>query len=259
MSRIYLTSDSSTVDAPRGSDALWVYGNKSIRPDAERAVTAKQLIDDTKAHMTGTRWVVAVGLVSDITTPSNRVKTGQVLTDPLPGVERVSIDEKLFIVDPWRMWWHFGCVGVWFGGFNVSYTLEGRWNQYVEGAIENPCTPEQVSRYGDGVITAPAPFRFDSIDVDVVEVDSATKRAYLDEKVAAFDEEHTVNRIISRLSRFAQEVLPCRSVPTYRSMFDSRMLTVKATDLGVDRFLIKGIRERAELTNFIAAHFRGAP
>lgn len=258
MSRIHLTSDSSLVDAPRGAGALWVYGNKATRPNAERAVTIKQLLDDTKAYMTGIRWVVAVGLVSDITTPSNRVKTGQVLTDPLPGVERISIDEKLFITDPWRMWWHFGCAGVWFGGFNVSYTLEGRWNQYVEGATENPCAPDEVAKYGDGVISARAPFRFDSIDIDVVEIDSATKRAYLAEKAAAFDEEHTVNSIITRLSGFAQTALPCRSVPTYRSMFDSRILTVKATDLGVDQFIVKGIRERADLTNFIADHFRGA-
>jgi hypothetical protein len=256
MSRIHLTTNLDAVDAPRGEVALWVYGNRGRRPLASRCVTVTELLDRPGELMRGIRTMVVVGLVSEITTPGNRVRTGKLLTDPLPGVERISIDDRLFTADPWRLWWHFGCVGVWFGGHDVSYALEGRWNRYVEGAGPNPCTPEEIVRYGDGVVIAERPFHFETVTIRVVQVDPDDHARYQAEKAAAFAQETTATKIISRLARFADEALPERSVPSTRDLFKSRSVHVVATDLGVDQFLTRGIRERIDLTNFIAEHFQ---
>lgn len=255
MSRIYLASDHDRLDLPRDSKALWLYHDSDRRPNAERAITLKAFLDDPWGAIKGVDLLVVVGLVSRMCRPGNRVKLGQFLTDPWPGPPRVSVDDKLFIVDPWRLWWHFGCVGIEFGGCNVSYTLETRWNGYIVGMRENPCSPEELERYGDGVIEAHDPFQFDAVDIHVEPMPPDVHARYLEEKERAFQEESTPTAIIKRLAAFASLEYPFRSVPTFGQMFEQRRLTVRATDLGVDRFLVNQIKLRAELINFAARRF----
>lgn len=252
---IYLTKHPDRLDLPRDGRALWLHHRSVPAPAAERTITLERFMDDPWNAVRDTELLVVVGLVSKLCNPGNRVKLGQFLTEPWPGPRRVSVDDKLFITDPWRLWWHFGCVGIDFGGCATSYCLETRWNGSVIGMRPNPCTPGELERYGDGVIRAVDPFRFDPVSIHVESMPEDVHARYLEEKEAAFNEESTPNAIIKRLAAFAQLVYPFRKVPTFREMFRSEHLEVRATDLGVDRFLVNQIRIRAELINFAAERF----
>jgi hypothetical protein len=267
MSRIWLTDDLDQVDVPRGDDALWIFpdghphvsgGVLSLFP-LVHSVNEKTVSVFMKApaqYLKSMKYIILVNLVSGITTPSNRVKTGQWFTDPLDGIERYSIDDKLFIVDPWRMWWHFGCAGIWFNECNTSFTLEGKWLRYIEGKEQNPCTKEALLQYGKGVIKAPAPFTFSSVDIQTIEMSADVHTGYLREKESAFSEETTINAIIARLSKYAQMVWPARLVPSFRSMFSSGSINVVSTDLGVDQYLVSAIRARIDLLQFASEEFK---
>lgn len=253
--RIFLTSEPGKVDVPRGDTTLWVVPERSAAPDARRWCFVADFMESTVERLRGVASMVVVGLVSKITTPANRVKTGQYLTDPLPGVTRYSIDDKLFIVDPWRMWWHFGCVGVAFNECFTSYRLESRWKAFLEDKEPNPCTPELLERYGKGVVSAVNPFRFEPVTMRVLKAPVEVHEAYLREKVAAFDEEPTIVKIMARLAAFAQGAMPQRVMPGFRELFDSPAVRVAGTDLGIDRYLMEQIRLRVDLVNFAAREF----
>lgn len=255
MSRIFLTTTPDLLDLPRDRSAVWLHANRAPRPLAERTVTMGDFMRDPHGAVRGADVLIVVGLVSQITTPGNRVKTGQWLTDPWPsGPRRVSVDDKLFITDPWRLWWHFGCVGADYMGLATSYRAESMWRNSLVGKEPNPVTLENVLRYGHDVVRALNPFRFDySVRVELMPPDVHT--AYLSEKERAFSEERTINAIIDRLSAFAQRVYPERQVPSFRAMFNSSRLSVVATDLGVDRWLVAQIEERVRLINGVAEAF----
>lgn len=257
MSRIWLTDDLDDVDEPRDAQTLWIYPAKSgaVAPAADRAMTDKAFLADPWTHLRDTRRLVIVGLVSQITTPSNRVATGQFFTDPLPGVERASVDHLLFIRDPWRLWFHFGCAGVDFAGCHHSYACESQWQASIIGRRANPCTAENLERYGRGVIRATRPFRFERVHILEESMGAAAHAEYQREKAAAFDEETTPAKLIKRLARVADRLYPFRVVPDYRALFASPEVYVRATDLGVDRYLVGQIRDRIALINHAAEAF----
>jgi len=255
MGKIHLTDNHDQLNLPRGREAVWLHSAKDRRPRAERCVTLPEFLDAPWESVKGADLLVVVGLVSRFCTPGNRVRLGQYLTDPWKGPERVSVDDRLFIVDPWRMWWHFGCAGIDFGGCSVSYTLETRWNGFVVGMRENPCVASELDRYGLGVIEARGAFKFEPINIHVEPMPEEVRERYATEKEVAFNEEATPAAIIKRLAAFASSVYPPRSVPSFRDMFRARHLEVRATDLGVDRFLVGQIMLRAELTNYAAERF----
>jgi hypothetical protein len=256
MNRIWLSDDPDSIDLPRGESALWIVSDRwpGIL-SAKRWTTRKQFMADPYRFLKPTSSLVLVGLVSALTTPSNRVKTGQFFTDPLPGVTRYSVDDMLFVTDPWRLWWHFGCVEAPFNDCFTSYRLESRWNRYVEGQEPNPCSKEILAKYGDGVIAAVAPFRFAKVNIRVVDLPEEVHVLYQIEKARAFNEEPTINKILKRLGKFADEVFQERCVPSYRDLFRSSQVNIVATDLGVDRFLVTWLRERIDLINFAAERF----
>lgn len=256
MSRIWLTDRLEDVDEPRGGRTLWIYPAKGWpEPKAERVMTDKAFLEDPWTHLRGIDRMVIVGLVSRITTPSNRVKTGQFFTDPLPDVERVSVDPYLFLRDPWRMWLHFGCVGINFGGCHHSFACENQWSASIVGKRDNPCTVANLDHYGTGVIRAPLPFRFDHIDIHIEEMDAEAHDAYQREKEAAFEEERTPTAVIKRLAKAADQLYLFRTVPDYTALFKSRHVHVRATDLGIDRYLVGQIRDRINLINHAAEAF----
>lgn len=257
MSRIWLTDRPDDVTEPRGSDTLWIYPAKGgwSAPQTERVMTDKAFLADPWTQLRGTDRLVIVGLVSQITTPSNRVATGQFFTDPLPEVERVSIDPLLFLRDPWRLWFHFGCVGVNFGGCHHSYACESQWQASIIGKRDNPCTIDNLEQDGRGVLHAPRPFRFERVELHEEPLGAEAHAEYQQEKAAAFDEETTPTALIKRLAKVADRLYPFRTVPDYRALFASRDVHVRATDLGVDRYLTGQIRDRINLINYAAERF----
>lgn len=255
MSRIFLTTSPEALDIPRDGTALWLYADDACRPDVPRAISLSRFMSDPHGATRDADVLVVHGLVSRITTPANRVRTGQFLTDPWPsGPPRLSVDDKLFIVDPWRMWWHWGCVGADFGGLHTSYRAESLWRASLEGRATNPVTLEAAVKYGTGVIRACNPFRFD-FHAQILPMSTSVHDEYAAEKERAFTSEHTITAILKRLSAFASRVCPDRRVPSFREMFSARRLHVVATDLGVDRWLLAQIEERVRIINGVAEAF----
>jgi len=255
MPRIYLSRHPDQLDLPRDGRTLWLYHQRAKAPAAPRRMTLAAFMNNPWQAVDDVDLLVVVGLVSAMVRPGNRVELGQFLTEPWPGPPRVSVDDKLFLRDPWRLWWHFGCVGIEYGGYNVSYTLEGHWNQFVIGKKDNPCSPTELDRYGAGVIAAQDPFRFDPVDIHVEMLPQRVHERYAKEKEAAFDEERTPLRIIKRLAAFADRAYPFRQVPSYSELFRQPEVLIRATDLGVDRFLVGQLRHRIEIINYAARRF----
>lgn len=196
--------------------------------------------------------MVVVGL-SRMMTPANRVKLGRVILRPRAGLRRVSIDDVLFLSEPWRMWWHFRAVGAdepW--GLTDSFLAETRWKAAIELRTENPFSTERVCAAARGVIEARDPFRFAPIDVQVRPASATDHLQYAALKEECFTHERTVSAIIKRLAKFAQESVPERAIPTPARLFSSPPRRIVRTDLAVDTWLVGELLERVALTNAIA-------
>ena len=76
-----------------------------------RHVTYEEFAADHKELLRGVKTLAVVG-INKLITPANRTKVGPLLLRPIDGVQRISIDRTLFVAEPWRAWWHFGCAGV---------------------------------------------------------------------------------------------------------------------------------------------------
>lgn len=202
----------------------------------------------------GKRTMVVAGL-SRILTPANRTRVGPLMLRPLPGIRRLSIDRTLFIVEPWRAWWHFGCVGAKYMEFTYSYLAESRWKAAQEGRGVDPFSLVEFGKWGEGVIESKDVEHFSDVTTSVLAVGAETERDYQALKARCFDEEHTPAAIIKRLSDFAQAVCPDRSIPAPSQLFRNTRHHMVATNLGVDRWLTGQLRGLVELTNGIARRF----
>lgn len=261
--RIWLTADPNSVPLDRGPSTLWVHPDRRPAPKAARTLTATQYLDRPWDAIRGADTLVVVGM-TEIVTPANRVKTGPYLNEPFPNVVRHSVDRTLFIGEPWRAWWHWGCVQAPWEDVPHSFCLEGRWNQAMEGRREDPCSLDVVLRIGRGVVTAmPDAPRFGEIEVQVIPQPEEVHAAYLEEKRQAFETETTWRGLIRRLGAFAQHSAPSRYLPTgvklFRHMDDLIPLKIVATDLAVDTWLLSQLRQTVSLVDEVAKAFRWTP
>jgi len=252
MSQILLTSSFDAAPFDRGPRTVWLHGNRDSIA-AERTVALSQFLDKPRESVAGAELLVVCGLVSRLCTPSNRVRLGQFLTEPWWGPPRVSVDTHLFVGDPWRMWWHWGCAGKPFANYYTSYRLESDWKRYVETGAGNPCAIERIVEFGAGVVQHRGGFRFGRVDIRFEQLSSQAHEEYAAEKERAFAEEKTVAAILRRLAAFAGRLYPERVVP--RDLFEFRNHEIRVTDLGVDTYLAGRIREAVALTNAVAERF----
>lgn len=244
---IILTRDTAAVKVPDG--ALCVRHRDCPAPDG--AVVYE---DYSPTMLCGRDLMVVFGL-SRILTPANRTKVGQHLLRPIPGVRRISVDQTLFVVEPWRAWWHFGCVGAKYREFTYSYLAESRWKAAQEGVGDDPFSLGEIARWGGGVIESREPQHFGSVIVQTVDVGQDAQREYQACKSKAFDEEHTPAAIIKRLAAFAQSACPDRTIPTPAQLFKRTHHRIVATGLGVDRWLVSQLLGLVALTDGIARRF----
>lgn len=252
MSQIFLVSDYEDAPLDRTRRTVWLHHDRET-VNASRSISLSKFLDDPRASVADSDLLVVCGLVTKICTPSNRVKLGQFLTEPWWGPPRVSVDTCLFVGDPWRMWWHWGCVGRPFANYFTSYRLESDWKRYVETDQNNPCTIERIAEYGNGIVEHRNGFSFSNVRFQIQQVSSDCHERYAETKELAFLEEKTVAGIIRRLTEFCQSVYPDRFIP--RNLFSSQNHNIRITDLGVDAYIAKRIRDTVSLTNAIAEMF----
>ncbi len=255
---IWLTDDPDKVHLDRSPKALWVYADKWRKPIADRTIPASRYLDDPWKSLQDVETLVIVGM-SAIVTPSNRTKTGPYLNEPF-NIHRESVDRTLFVGEPWRAWWHWGCVGAKWAGVSHSFALEGLWNQYMDARRDDPCSLQSFLSMGENVVVSGSNTpRFNGMSVETIHVDGDVLDRYQEEKAMAFEQETTWRGLVRRLGAFAQEVEPLRSMPRLSDLF--KCLGIKkpeiiATDLPVDVWQVSHFQYIIDLVDGIADGFR---
>lgn len=250
MASIILTSSPADLglDGPRFA----VVAKSYEPPVGVPAVDVEDIVADPAPFFAEPATMVVVGM-SRLLNPTNRVRLGQALLRPRPGITRICIDKHLFVVDPWRMFWQFFSVQHNPWGYTDSFLAQSRWERAFAERDDDPFGTEPVLAAMRGAVDVREDaFRFPAVDVEEVPRDAATHRAYALEKEAAFTHEKTFAAIKRRLVAFAKEALPRRSIPTKAHIFKRPPLRIVHSDLGVDRFLVSELMSRIELTNAIA-------
>lgn len=241
--------------------AFAIVGKGWRAPKGMETVDLDAFLASPSRYLAEPATMAVIGL-SDILTPSNRVKVGQAILRPWPGLQRVVVDRALFTVEPWRAWWAFRAVLAPYEDYPDSYLAETRWRFAQEKQTPDPFSLEALCRWGADVVAAPDPLRFGPLIEDVVETSEDARAEYAALKAEVFEQETTLAAILRRLSAFAEELEPRREIPTPAGLFrdKARHLTlppvrVVRTDLGVDRYLADQLRYVVALTNGIANHF----
>lgn len=256
---IYLHPRTEEVELPEVNDGAIVVRHKSYEAPRTGPSARHMIWEDfwsaPSAALVGCSTMVIVG-INRIVTPGNRTKLSQYVLRPRAGLRRISVDRTLFTVEPWRAWWHFGSVGATYQDYTYSYLAETHWRAAQEGRRPDPFSLEAILEAGRGVIVAHEEPWFSPMEVKRVAMSEEIHAAYLEEKERAFEEEHTPKAIIKRLSDFAQNAMPFRSIPSPSRIFATRHPMAWQTDLGVDDWLVGQLRGLVDLNNGIVEGLR---
>lgn len=256
---ILLTRDTGMVQIDVGPEAVCIR-HQNYNPPVTREGCLHLMIEEfarrPRAWMDGRSIVVTVGL-NRIITPGNRTaEVFEILFNNSGEYRKISIDHTLFIGEPWRAWFHFGLVGAPYREYTYSYLAESHWKAFCDGARpDDPFALSEIEKWGAGIVRCEYPRYFEPVAEEIVEVDADTHRRYQDLKAEVFEDEHAIGRILARLSRFAQDACPRRSVPTIGRLFDRTAHRIVRTDLMIDEYLVGRLRETIALTDGIAARF----
>lgn len=252
MDRIVLASRRSALDLPITGRAFAVVAPDYEAPAGIPVVSIDEVIAAPETWFGAPGTMVVVGL-SRMMTPANRVKLGRAILRPRPGIRRISVDEVLFISEPWRLWWHFHAVGESaFWGLTDSFLAETRWKRAIELQEEDLFGVKPVREAMRGIVRGIDPFRFSPIDVEVRRVSARTHTSYAKLKERLFTHEKTIGAIIKKLAAFAQNEVPERSIPSPSAIFKKPPTRIMRTDLKVDEMLVGALLDRVTLTNAIA-------
>jgi hypothetical protein len=196
--------------------------------------------------------LVLIGL-NRIMTPGNRTEdVWELLFNQTPQLNKVSVDNTLFVSEPWRSWFHFGLVGAPYRDYTYSYIAESHYRAFVDGVrTDDPFSLDELLRWSSGVVASDHR-RWFSLTVKTIPMSAAIHAEYAEKKRAAFDEETTVNPILRRLTAFAARCCTDRDVPDPIQLFRRRRHEIVATDLPIDRWLVCRLRHLAALVNGVA-------
>jgi len=257
---IILAKDTGSVRLDVGPEAICVR-HRTYKPPHTMSgcwhLTWEEFEADPAAALRGRSTMVVVGL-NKIVNPANRTRVGPLLLRGEPGLRRISVDRTLFVSEPWRSWFHFGCVGATYREYTYSYLAESHWNAAREGLRDDPFSLDEICRWGAGLIRCDYPSYFSPFDVETVQVSADAHCEYAALKEIAFNEEHTESGIVGRLALFAQAKLPRRRIPTVARLFSDTTPRAIRTDLAVDEYLIAELRQAISITDGIAGFFCGS-
>lgn len=258
--KIVLAKDIGSVRLDLGP-AVCVRHKKYTWPDVAGDC---EFVEWTDFEATPRRWLdperslIIVGL-NRIINPGNRTReVFEILYNLCKDVQKWSIDHTLFVGAPWRAWFHWGLVGAKYREYTYSYLAESHWKAYGEGACEeDPFSLDVIGKWGHGVVESRYERFFEDVRVETVRMPPAVHAEYAQLKETCFDEEHTIGRIIARLSRFARESCPERRIPTPTTLFARATHDIVRTDLPVDEYLVNNLLSLVRLTDEIGSAFYG--
>lgn len=253
---ILLSKDPSSVALDLGAEAVCVR-HKHYDPPPTRDGCLHVTWDEYEPSMLRGRSTMAVVGLSKIITPGNRTKVGPLLLRPVAGVRRIVVDRTLFVSEPWRAWFAFGCVGARYREYTYSYLAESHWKAHVDGVREDdPFALNVIVEHGRGVVRSDYDAFFGEPCVRTIAAPSEAHAEYAKIKKAAFAEETTIKAIVARLAGFAASVCPERRIPSPSALFTaSGSPMIWRTDLKVDDFLTRQLTSLVDVTNGIARAF----
>lgn len=254
---ILLSKAPSSVALDIGREAVCVRHKHYDAPPTTRDGALHVTWDDYEPAMLRGRSTLAVVGLSKIITPGNRTKVGPLLLRPISGVRRIVVDRTLFVSEPWRAWFPFGCVGARYREYTYSYLAESHWKAHVDGAREDdPFALGVIVEHGRGVVRSDYDAFFGAPCVRAIAAPPEAHAEYEKIKAAAFEEETTIKAIVARLSAFAASVCPTRRIPSPSALFTgSGTPMVWRTDLKIDTFLTRRLTELVTLTDGIGKAF----
>src|SRR3990167_8127646 len=255
MSKIYLSKNTEALSLTHLPQPCVCVTHAKYKPPICHARTVhldfETFTASSRDALKGAASLLLVGL-NHMITPSNRTEMAwEVVYNNTPELPKFVVNRTPFIGEPWRLWFSFGAVGAKYLDYTYSYISESHYNAFIEGITEsNPFSVETALAATSGVIESDYPEWFTRIDVKEIPMSSDVHSDYLQLKDRCFEEETSIKAIFRRLGAFAQQACPQRCMPA-TSLFDHRELSVTATNLKIDQYLIGHIKEAVALTNAI--------
>lgn len=183
--------------------------------------------------------LVFVGL-NKMITPGNRIDPVFEVLYNLPGeLAKYSVDTVPYVGEIWRIWFHFGAVGLPFGGYTYSYLLESHYNAFRDGLRpDNPLSVEAIRRHAADHVSIDYARYFADPVVEVLALPPCVHKEYELLKADLFGRHDRIAPIIRGLSEFARISCPSRDIPQEHRVFDAPdSIRIVRTDLKVDEYL----------------------
>lgn len=193
--------------------------------------------------------VIFVG-TNRIITPSNRTDpVFEVLFSGTRHIDKISVDNVPFLVQPWRAWFHFGITNTEYSVYDYSYKAESDWNKYLDGVSDyDPFSLEEMIKWSRPSVQVNYEkyFNWTVIEIQVL---PNVRAEYEDLKAELFETESGPKPVVQKLARFARAACPQRKVPQPHVAFRKPNVQIVKTDLPVDDYLIDELISLMELTN----------
>jgi hypothetical protein len=204
--------------------------------------------------------IVFVG-TNKIINPSNRIKPIFEIFNGIKGFDLYSIDRVPFVCQPWRIFFHFFISGLFFDEYSYSYALQHDYERYLDNDSDiNPLAIEKIINISKDYVYIDYKNFFTNIRISTVKISPEIKEQYQNLKKDLFEKEDSINRIILKLSNFAQDNCVKRNIPSVSSFFDTflysssdslleQSLHIVKTDLKIDDYLCNNLTEISTFTN----------
>lgn len=253
MRRILLAEDTSLVQPEIRGKTLCVY-HKAYDPPLGpwHSIEFSRFKDRPRDFLHNIKSLIFVGLNRAIT-PGNRTEmVWEVLFNKIGNLHKISVDRTLFISEPWRAWFHFGFVDARYREYTYSYIAESQHNAFIDGMRDDdPFSLDELIKWSIGVVRCHYPKWF-NVSFRTIETSDSDKDAYAKLKQSCFEGQRTIKWILRQLSDFAESTCDERMIPAPHLFFRSRVHEIVGTDLPVDQWLMRRLKEMAETINGIA-------
>jgi hypothetical protein len=137
-------------------------------------------------------------------TPANRCD--QIWEHIYSGIkcDKLTIENQIYYVDEWRMWFVYGFLDTRIFGFATSFEAERQWNNKYNNVIDS------IKSYTDCRINKQ--FDFD-VTINQYSVSQKEQSEYEKIKTKLFDESKNIRQVLIGLHRYCKSLIPNYNLP----------------------------------------------
>lgn len=173
---------------------------------------------------------------------------------------RIVVDHAPYESVPWRVYFPFAFFDRSLLGYHHSYAIEQDYERFLDGQIEtNPCDPGIIAaKTWKAAVVDPAYATgfFRLPEVEMVRASTEHHRAYATYRDGLFEHERSIKSVTSKLTKWAQNRYPQRSLPTdLKRIYDPGFTRIVHTDLPFDRWMVGEILGVMHHTNKLLAEY----